>query len=160
MKNNKPSIIIYTDGSCSGNPGVGGWGALLVFGENKKEISGFVKNTTNNQMEIIAAIEALQVLKTSCTINLYTDSIYLKRGITSWIQNWKKNNWQKKDRSPVKNISLWKKLQDKIQEHEVTWHWVRGHANNHGNNIADKLATEACNHAKNKYCYNNLNKIL
>lgn len=151
MNSSKPLVDIYTDGACSGNPGVGGWGALLIFKGNKKEISGFLEDTTNNQMELIAAIEALKSLKKSCKVNLYTDSTYLQKGITEWIYNWEKNNWRKRDNSPVKNVELWQKLQQEIKKHDIIWNWVKGHSDNEGNNIADRLAVEAREKAERNY---------
>lgn len=144
MNNNvKPLVEIYTDGSCAGNPGVGGWGALLISQGIKKEISGYVEDTTNNQMELTAAIQALQVLKKSCKVNLYTDSNYVRKGITQWIHTWNKNDWRKKNNTIVKNIMLWQTLQQLVKTHDIVWIWVQGHANNEGNNIADKLAVSA-----------------
>ena len=137
-----PKVIIYTDGACSGNPGPGGWGALLIFKETRKEIFGGVKNTTNNQMEMQAAISALQELKKTCNVDLYTDSVYLQKGITQWIKNWQRNNWKKSDNKPVKNVELWQKLQKEMEKHHVDWHWVKGHSNNEGNIIADNLAVK------------------
>ena len=143
MNEPKPLVEIYTDGACSGNPGLGGWGALLIFKEKRKEISGYLENTTNNQMELMASIEALKILKKSCEVNLYTDSTYVQKGITEWIYNWEKNNWRKSDNKPVKNIELWKKLQKEITKHDIIWNWVKGHSDNEGNDIADRLAVEA-----------------
>lgn len=136
----KPNVEIYTDGACSGNPGPGGWGALLIFGENRKEIFGHDQETTNNRMELQGAISALQALKKPCRIDLYTDSTYVQKGITEWIHSWEKKNWRKSDNKPVKNADLWQKLQQEIQKHDIIWHWVKGHAENEGNNIADSLA--------------------
>ncbi|MGC0371777.1 MAG: hypothetical protein DGJ47_000477 [Rickettsiaceae bacterium] len=135
-----PEVIIYTDGACSGNPGPGGWGALLIFKDTKKEIFDGTQETTNNQMEMQAAISALQQLKKTCNVNIYTDSVYVQKGITQWIHGWQRNNWRKSDNKPVKNVELWKELQSEINKHNVTWHWVKGHANNEGNIIADSLA--------------------
>lgn len=143
MTLSKPLVEIYTDGACSGNPGHGGWGALLIFKGKKKEISGYLETTTNNQMELMAAIEALKVLKKPCKVNLYTDSTYVQKGITEWIYNWEKNNWRKRDNSPVKNIELWQKLQQEMEKHDIIWNWVKGHSDNEGNNTADRLAVEA-----------------
>ena len=123
-----PLVEIYTDGACSGNPGLGGWGVLLLFEEKRKEISGFLDNTTNNQMELMAAIEALKILKKSCKVTLYTDSTYVQKGITEWIYNWEKNNWRKSDNKPVKNAELWKKLQQEIKKHgqqAVPWRYQK-----------------------------------
>ena len=150
MTLSKPLVEIYTDGACSGNPGPGGWGALLIFKGKKKEISGYLETTTNNQMELMAAIEALKVLKKPCKVNLYTDSTYVQKGITEWIYNWEKNNWRKRDNSPVKNIELWQKLQQEMEKHDIIWNWVKGHSDNEGNNIADRLAVEAREKVKRK----------
>lgn len=150
MTLSKPLVDIYTDGACSGNPGHGGWGALLIFKGKKKEISGYLEATTNNQMELMAAIEALKILKKPCKVNLYTDSIYVQKGITEWIHNWEKNNWRKRDNSPVKNIELWQKLQQEMKKHDIMWNWVKGHSDNEGNNTADRLAVEAREKAKRK----------
>lgn len=140
--NFKPCVEIYTDGACSGNPGPGGWGALLIFKDNRKEIFGHQLETTNNQMEMQAAISALQSLKTACKINIYTDSKYVQQGITQWIFAWQKNNWRKSDNKPVKNVELWQNLQHEIEKHDIIWSWVKGHAQNEGNIIADRLAVE------------------
>ncbi len=139
----KPIVDIYTDGSCTGNPGPGGWGALLQFSNISKKVSGYASNTTNNQMEILAAIEALKLLKKSCIVNLYTDSIYLQKGVTLWMNSWQKNNWKKSDNKPVKNVYLWKELQCEIDKHDINWCWIKGHNNNYGNVIADQLAVAA-----------------
>ncbi|MDC0864691.1 ribonuclease HI [Rickettsiaceae bacterium] len=142
--NDQPNFVeIYTDGACSGNPGQGGWGALLIFKDKRKEIRGHQASTTNNQMEMQAAISALKCLKQSCKVRLYTDSKYLQKGITEWIHNWKKNNWRKSDNKPVKNVELWKNLQHEIEKHDIIWSWVKGHSNNEGNEIADSLAVSA-----------------
>jgi ribonuclease HI len=143
MRDSIPLVEIYTDGACSGNPGEGGWGALLISKGVKKEISGYLENTTNNQMELTAAIEALKILKKPCRINLYTDSVYVQKGITEWIIKWQKNNWRKGNNEPVKNVELWKSLQKEIEKHDIVWQWVKGHSNNEGNNAADRLAVEA-----------------
>jgi ribonuclease HI len=150
MNEPKPLVEIYTDGACSGNPGLGGWGALLIFKAKRKEISGFLDDTTNNQMEIMAAIEALKILKKPCKVNIYTDSTYVQKGITEWIHNWEKNNWRKRDNKPVKNVELWKNLQQEIKKHDIIWNWVKGHSNNEGNDIADRLAVEAREEARRK----------
>ncbi len=138
-----PNIEIYTDGACSGNPGPGGWGALLIYNEKNREISGSEQETTNNRMEMLAAIKALKSLKKSCNIKLYTDSKYLQKGITEWIYNWQKNDWKKSDNKPVKNADLWRDLYAEIKKHKIDWQWVKGHADNYGNNVADRLAVEA-----------------
>ncbi len=144
----KPLVKIYTDGACSGNPGPGGFGALLIFKDSRKEISGYQLETTNNQMEIQAAISALQALKKPCKIELYTDSKYVQQGVTEWIHKWQKNNWRKSDNGPVKNVELWKNLQHEIKNHDIIWYWVRGHSDNEGNDIADRLAVEGRDIAK------------
>lgn len=146
----KPFVEIYTDGACSGNPGPGGWGALLKFDNMKKEIAGYSINTTNNKMEILAAIEALKALKKPCKIKLYTDSIYLQKGITEWIYNWQRNGWRKSDNKPVKNAELWQNLKNEIDKHDIIWCWVKGHSSNEGNIIADELAASAREIAREK----------
>jgi ribonuclease HI len=145
---NLPHVTIYTDGACSGNPGPGGWGAYLIYLDaNKKEVtknlSGYEEYTTNNKMEITAAIQGLASLKTKCNVDIYTDSIYVKNGITIWIHNWIKNQWRKKHNVEVKNIDLWQKLHELAAKHNINWHWVKGHGNNRGNIIADELAVYA-----------------
>ena len=136
-------VEIYTDGACKGNPGVGGWGALLVSGKHEKELFGGERDTTNNRMELTAAIEALTALKRSCVVDLYTDSQYMRGGITGWIANWKRNGWKTADRKPVKNDELWQRLDAALKPHEVRWHWVKGHAGHDLNERADELAREA-----------------
>ena len=133
-------VVIYTDGACSGNPGPGGWGALLSSGRHERELSGGEAETTNNRMEITAAIEALLALKFPCDVTLYTDSNYLKQGIMSWIDNWKKKGWKTAAGKPVKNKDLWMKLDQARLEHQVTWKWVKGHAGDPGNERADEIA--------------------
>ncbi len=134
-------INIYTDGACSGNPGIGGWGAVILIPEKKPiHLFGGSENTTNNQMELIAAINALKYFEKVQIINLYTDSQYVKYGIESWIKNWKKNGWKTASKKPVKNQDLWKNLDFQINKHEVSWHWVKGHAGNENNEMADHLA--------------------
>lgn len=142
----KPHVNIYTDGACSGNPGPGGWGALLQFGKHEKELSGAERRTTNNRMEITAAVMALRALKEPCLVDLYTDSEYLKKGITEWIANWKKLGWRRGSpgkTKPLANADLWKELDHAISTHQVNWHWVKGHAGFPGNERADKLAVRA-----------------
>lgn len=136
------NVTIYTDGACSGNPGPGGWGALLSYGEHEKELKGGEAETTNNRMELMAAIEALNALTRPCTIDLYTDSQYVKGGITGWIHNWKRNGWKTANKKPVKNADLWQALDGALQRHSVTWHWVKGHAGDAGNERADQLARD------------------
>ena len=142
----KPQVTIYTDGACSGNPGPGGWGVLLQFGNHIKELSGSEKATTNNRMEITAAVESFRALKEPCQVDIYTDSEYLKKGITEWIQNWKDLGWRRgkpgKTR-PLANADLWKALDQVISEHQVNWHWVRGHAGYQENERVDRLARNA-----------------
>lgn len=133
-------VAIWTDGACSGNPGPGGWGAILKFGEAVKELSGGDAATTNNRMELMAAIEALTALKRACTVDLYTDSAYVRGGITGWIEGWKRNNWRTADKKPVKNVELWQRLDEAAARHDVVWHWVKGHAGDEMNERADELA--------------------
>ncbi len=141
-------ITIYTDGSCLDNPGTGGWGAILLYQENKKVISGGEKDTTNNKMELMAVIEALKVLKEPCDIDLYLDSTYVKNGITSWINTWKKNGWKTANKKEVKNQELWQIL-DKLQKkHNINWHWVKAHENNKLNNEVDNIARKTAESIK------------
>jgi ribonuclease HI len=133
-------VIVHTDGACSGNPGPGGWGVILRWGDHRKELKGGEPNTTNNRMELTAAIMALEALKRPCTVELHTDSEYLRQGITTWIQNWKRNGWRTADRKPVKNVDLWQRLEAALSRHKVHWHWVRGHAGHDLNERADELA--------------------
>ncbi|MBF0283897.1 MAG: ribonuclease HI [Magnetococcales bacterium] len=136
-------VEIFTDGACSGNPGPGGWGALLRWGGHEKELRGFSPHTTNNRMELLAAIRALQSLKRPCAVRLTTDSAYVKNGITQWIHGWKKRGWRKADHQPVENVALWQRLDEVTQSHEVKWEWVKGHAGHVENERADRLAREA-----------------
>jgi ribonuclease HI len=133
-------VIIYTDGACKGNPGPGGWGALLKRGAVEKELFGGEVLTTNNRMELTAVIEALTALKQPCEVALYTDSQYVRQGIMTWIHNWKKNGWKTSDRKPVKNADLWQALERMSANHKIAWHWVKGHTDNPGNLRADALA--------------------
>ena len=135
-------VIIYTDGACRGNPGPGGWGALIKFDSVHKEIFGGQNNTTNNQMELSAAIEGLSILKEPCTVELFTDSKYVMDGITQWIQNWKKNNWKTSAKKEVKNKELWQQLDQLMAYHQVQWQWVKGHSGDPGNETADLLANK------------------
>ena len=135
-------VIIYTDGACRGNPGPGGWGALIKFESAEKEIFGGQPDTTNNQMELSAAIEGLAALKEPCSVELFTDSKYVMDGITQWIQNWKKNNWRTAAKKDVKNKELWQKLDQLISQHQVQWHWVKGHSGYEGNETAYLLANK------------------
>lgn len=135
-------VTIYTDGACSGNPGPGGWGAWLIYGKHAKELTGGMVETTNNQMELMAAIEGLKSLKNPCHVMLYTDSTYVKDGITKWIHNWKRNGWRTANRKPVKNADLWKALEEAVERHDIIWKWVKGHAGDPGNEKADELARQ------------------
>ena len=136
-------IKIYTDGSCIGNPGAGGWAAIILDGKNKKIISGNKNSTTNNQMELFAAIKALSNFNKKKSFKIFTDSNYVKDGITKWIRNWEKNNWKTSTKKPVKNQELWKKLDKLVKFHDVKWEWVKGHSTNIYNNLADELARKA-----------------
>jgi ribonuclease HI len=140
-KAGKPKIVeIFTDGACSGNPGPGGWGALLRYGDVEKEMSGGEPATTNNRMELMAAIMAIEAVKRPCEIHLHTDSEYLRNGITTWIHSWKARNWRTADKKPVKNVDLWQRLEHAIKTHNVHWHWVKGHSGHIENERADELA--------------------
>lgn len=136
-------VQIFTDGACSGNPGPGGWGAILRYKNTDKELNGYMALTTNNQMELTAAIEALKALKEPCNVTLMTDSSYVKDGITKWIFNWKKNNWRTANKKPVKNQELWLALDAEIARHHITWQWVKGHDGHAENERADELARQA-----------------
>ena len=136
----KPRIIIFTDGACSGNPGPGGWGAILTYNGHRKELTGGEPETTNNRMELMAAISALEAMKRPCLVELHTDSQYVKNGITSWIHNWKRNGWRTADKKPVKNEDLWRRLDEALAIHKVDWRWVKGHAGHDMNERADALA--------------------
>lgn len=138
----KKNVTIYTDGACSGNPGPGGWGALLMYGKVEKELNGGELETTNNRMELMAAIKALEALKQPCVVDLYTDSTYVKDGITQWIFGWKKNGWKTAAKKPVKNADLWQELDTQTRRHKVEWHWVKGHIGDVGNERADALARD------------------
>lgn len=142
------TVEIYTDGGCRGNPGIGGWGAVLESGEHKKTIKGHAHNTTNNRMEMTAAIEALNSLKRSCNVILHTDSTYVRNGITQWLPNWKRNNWKTAAKKPVKNADLWQALDAASERHQIDWRWVKGHAGVPGNELADQLANEAMDELK------------
>lgn len=136
-------ITIYTDGACRGNPGPGGWGALLRYGQHEKKLFGAETDTTNNRMELMAAIQALSSLRESCKVELYTDSQYVQKGISQWMENWKKKNWKKSDNHPVKNADLWQELDKQASRHTVSWHWVKGHSGHTENDIVDALANHA-----------------
>jgi ribonuclease HI len=143
MSHPKKEVIIYTDGACSGNPGPGGWGALLIYKDVRKTISGGEKNSTNNRMELTAVIEALKKLQNSCKIILYTDSKYVQEGATSWVHKWKDNNWNR-GKHPVKNEDLWRELLKEMSHHEITFHWVKAHNGQPENELVDGLARGAC----------------
>ena len=133
-------VTIYTDGACKGNPGPGGWGALLLAGAAKKELCGGERSTTNNRMELTAVIEALNALNRACSVSLYTDSKYVMDGLNEWLPNWKKRGWKTADKKPVKNQDLWQALDAAVARHTIEWHWVKGHAGHPGNERADELA--------------------
>lgn len=135
-------ITVYTDGACSGNPGPGGWGVLLRFKEAEKEFFGGEAETTNNRMELLAAIKALQALKRPCEVHLYTDSAYVQKGMTEWLAGWKKRGWRNSAKKPVKNADLWQALDEAQAPHDMHWHWVKGHAGHPGNERADELANQ------------------
>ncbi len=137
------SVEIFTDGACRGNPGPGGWGAILRYNGVEKTLSGGEMETTNNRMEMTAVIEALKALKRPCKVTITTDSQYVKNGITQWIHNWKKRGWRTAGKTPVKNQELWQTLDKLASQHDVTWHWVKGHSGHHENERADQLANEA-----------------
>jgi ribonuclease HI len=136
----KPNVTIYTDGACAGNPGPGGWGAILISGSHRKELTGGEAATTNNRMELMAAISALEALKMPARVDIHTDSEYVQKGISGWINGWKRNGWRTSTRQPVKNADLWQRLDAARARHEVRWHWVRGHAGHLENERADELA--------------------
>ena len=136
-------VQLITDGACLGNPGPGGWAAILRFNEHKKELFGCEKHTTNNRMELTAAIEGLRAIKEPCEVEVVTDSEYVKNGITTWIHNWKKRNWLTSDKKPVVNQDLWQQLDEQVTRHKTTWTWTKGHANHTDNNRCDELATRA-----------------
>ena len=137
------TILIFADGACTGNPGPGGWGAILRFGEREKELKGGEPHTTNNRMELMGAISALEALKGPSNVELHTDSKYVQQGISQWIHGWKRNGWKTADKKPVKNTDLWQRLDEAMKHHDVKWHWVKGHAGHDMNERADELAREA-----------------
>lgn len=139
MKN----VVIYTDGACRGNPGPGGWAALLRYGDHEKKISGAEDHTTNNRMELLAAIKSLASLHEPCKIEIHTDSQYVQKGITTWLHDWKKRDWKKADNKPVKNADLWAELDKQTQRHQIKWHWVKGHSGHKENDLVDELANKA-----------------
>jgi len=136
-------VIVFTDGACRGNPGPGGWGVLLRYGDKEKTLQGGELDTTNNRMELTAAIKALETLKRSCTVALYTDSQYLRQGMTLWLTGWKKNGWRTSKKEAVKNVDLWQQLDKLAAEHHIEWHWVKGHSNHPENDKVDALASGA-----------------
>jgi ribonuclease HI len=138
--NGRPEVELFTDGACSGNPGPGGWGAILRMGDKERELSGGDPATTNNKMELMAAISGLEVLKRPCVVRLHTDSRYVMDGVTKWIHGWKKNGWRTADKKPVKNVELWQRLDDAAARHRVHWSWVKGHSGHVENERADQLA--------------------
>jgi ribonuclease HI len=140
MSAGRPHVTIYTDGACSGNPGPGGWGAILVAGQHRKELNGGEADTTNNKMELTAAIKALEALKKPSKVDLWTDSTYVRDGITKWIHGWRRNGWRTAAKRPVKNADLWQRLDEAQARHEIAWHWVKGHAGHPENERADELA--------------------
>lgn len=142
MKSTMLNVTIYTDGACLDNPGPGGWGAILRYGKHERVVSGGEKDTTNNRMELRAALEALRTLTEPCSVTLFTDSNYLKKGITEWMPNWKRRNWRRKG-GKLANVDLWKKLDEEVSRHEIQWHWVRGHAGNRMNERVDRVAKKA-----------------
>tara|TARA_S200000501_G_scaffold58464_2_gene48833 strand:- start:7585 stop:8043 length:459 start_codon:yes stop_codon:yes gene_type:complete len=146
----KNKIYIYTDGACKGNPGIGGWGALLKYSKSTKELKGYELETTNNRMELIAVIEALRAIKEDLKIEIITDSQYVKSGINNWIVNWKNNGWRTAAKKPVKNKDLWQELDDLVQNYRIKWKWVKGHSGDPGNERADQLANDAIAEFKNK----------
>ena len=141
-----PYVTIYTDGSCLGNPGPGGWAAVLQSGEHEKVLTGAASHTTNNRMELRAALHALKALKRPCRVELHTDSEYLKNGITGWLQQWVRNGWRTATKKPVKNKDLWKQLLPLVEQHEIDWRWVKGHAGHPQNERVDQLARQAATH--------------
>lgn len=141
-------VSIHTDGACSGNPGPGGWAAVLTWGDTERELSGGEAMTTNNRMELTAAIEALSALKRPVQVDLTTDSEYLRNGIRQWIHGWKRNGWKTADKKPVKNADLWQRLDELVQKHDITWHWTKGHAGDEANERVDRLARAAVKRVK------------
>ena len=137
------TVVIYTDGACSGNPGPGGWGSVLLYNGHRREMSGGDAETTNNRMEMMAVIQALESLKRPCSVMIYTDSVYVMKGITEWIEQWKKRGWKTAAKKPVKNVEFWQRLEQAIHSHEVKWTWVKGHSGVPENERADELATTA-----------------
>lgn len=137
------TVHIFTDGGCRGNPGIGGWGAVLRYNHTEKDLYGYEQNTTNNRMELMAAIRALELLTRPCDIELTTDSQYVRRGITEWMDGWKKRGWKTAAKKPVKNKDLWQRLEQAAEKHHIEWHWIKGHSGHEGNERADQLANKA-----------------
>jgi len=136
------SIVMYTDGACSGNPGPGGWGAVLMSGQHRKELFGGERDTTNNRMEMMAVIRAAEAIKNGAAIDIYTDSKYVMQGMTEWVEGWKKRGWKTASKQPVKNVDLWQRLEQALERHQVNWHWVKGHSGVAENERADELARQ------------------
>jgi len=153
-------VVIHSDGACHGNPGPGGWAAILEHGQNKRELSGGTPATTNNRMELQAAIEALNALRESCEVEFYTDSEYVKNGVSGWLSNWKRNGWRTKSKKAVKNNDLWRGLDVSAAKHKVTWHWLKGHAGHPGNERCDHLANEEIAKIKKMYNPDQLKSLL
>tara|TARA_Y100000588_G_C14018472_1_gene823148 strand:+ start:226 stop:666 length:441 start_codon:yes stop_codon:yes gene_type:complete len=137
------TIEIYTDGACKGNPGPGGWGVLLRYKDTEKTLFGAEPHTTNNRMELTAAVKGLEALKRACEVDLYTDSQYLRQGMMSWLEKWKKNGWKNSKKEPVKNADLWQELSEQANKHQIKWHWIKGHSGHPENELADQLANRA-----------------
>jgi len=135
-------VVMYTDGACSGNPGPGGWGAVMIAGKHRKELFGGERETTNNRMEMMAVICGAEALKRGCSVDIYTDSTYVMKGITEWLEGWKKRGWRTASKQPVKNVDLWQRLEKALDRHEVKWYWVKGHSGVPGNERADELARQ------------------
>jgi len=135
-------VIVYTDGACRGNPGPGGWGAVLRYNGHERRLHGGEQPTTNNRMELMAAIQALETLREPCTVDLYTDSNYVRQGLTEWLPQWRKRNWKTADKKPVKNQDLWERLDVAATRHKIQWHWIKGHSGDEGNELADQLANK------------------
>jgi ribonuclease HI len=153
-------VVIHSDGACHGNPGPGGWAAILEYGQNKREMSGGVPATTNNRMELQAAIEALSALKEPCEVEFYTDSEYVKNGVSDWLLNWKRNGWRTKSKKPVKNEDLWRTLDSSVSKHKIDWRWLKGHAGHDGNERCDQLANEEIAKIKKMFNSDQLKSLL
>lgn len=150
MNSNRQSVVMYTDGACRGNPGPGGWGVSLSYNGHSKTLYGSEMETTNNRMELMAAISGLEALTRKCRVKLYTDSKYVLQGITEWMTDWKNRGWKTAAKKPVKNVELWQRLDAAAQKHEIEWHWVKGHTGDEGNELADALANRAIDEMLNK----------